>query len=247
MRIPSASASNQNLFPSLGQRQPKTSPTGYTTTPTASAGTDQQPTAASGSGQALNTNSSVQISLAMLLSSQGATIVPANFQLSPYSSLSQSSTATVSFTGTSGSDAPSGPPTAASEAMQIMDSLGSNGVLSLANVQSAENGCTTAPLRDLINSNTDADIASDFTKLSGGGSTMTLAQLTSAIQGNANPQNQPSNSYGKVVMPGALTATSTTNGVPNSTSAPASSTAGAVALEYLWLQQRLTDASGSTT
>ena len=93
-----------------------------------------------------------------------------------------------------------------------MDSLGSNGVLTLASVESAENGCTSAPASDLLDSNTDADITADFTQLSGGGGAMTLAQLTSAIQKNANPQNQHPDSDGKVVLPGASTATSTTDG-----------------------------------
>jgi hypothetical protein len=94
----------------------------------------------------------------------------------------------------------------------------------------------------LLNSNTDADITDDFTQLSGGANTMTLAQLASAIQNHANPENSQPDSYGKIVMPGASTATSTTNGVPNSASASASSKARTVALEYLWREKSLTEA-----
>jgi hypothetical protein len=80
-----------------------------------------------------------------------------------------------------------------------MGALGSNGVLTLAEVQNAENGCTAAPAGDALDSNTDSDIAADFTQLSGGSSTMTLAQLTVAIQQDASPQNP--HSYGKVICP----------------------------------------------
>jgi hypothetical protein len=86
-----------------------------------------------------------------------------------------------------------------------MDSFGSNGVLTLANVESAENGCASAPAGDLINSNTDADIAADFVQLSGGASTMTLTQLTSAVKLYADPQSQRLNGYcNSSALPGLL-------------------------------------------
>jgi hypothetical protein len=62
-----------------------------------------------------------QINLAMLLSSQGATIVPPEFQMASESSNTPSSS-TVTNPGTLGG---AGPTTALGEAQQIMASLGS--------------------------------------------------------------------------------------------------------------------------
>ena len=210
MRIPSVSPVNPSSVPSFGERRPRTSPTAYATTQAAPAQAAQQP-AASNSARVDGTYSMSQINLAMLLSSQGATIIAPEMQISPELA-SQPHSVSLSAPAPIGGAESSGPPTASQEAQQIMDSLGSNGVLTLASVESAENGCTSAPASDLLDSNTDADITADFTQLSGGGGAMTLAQLTSAIQKNANPQNQHPDSDGKVVLPGASTATSTTDG-----------------------------------
>jgi hypothetical protein len=77
------------------------------------------------------------------------------------------------------------PATPAYVASQIIEGVGSNGVLTLAEVENAENGSKGAPTS---NSNSDADIAADFDKMSGEASTMTAAQLASAIQSYVESQ-----------------------------------------------------------
>jgi hypothetical protein len=236
MRIPSISPASN--YPSFEQRKP-TAPAAYENTQAAPAVPTQQPTALNGGQASSNT---AQLDLATLLSSQGATIIPPQMRTPP-----QLITAphAISFTATqpAGGNALSGPPTALEQANQIMGALGSNGVLTLAEVEKAENGRTAAPAGDALDSNTDSDIAADFTQLSGGSSAMTVAQLTSAIQQDANPQNQHPHSYGKVILPGASTAVSTTDGVPNSAGASASSRARTAASEYLWQEERITEAA----
>jgi hypothetical protein len=88
------------------------------------------------------------------------------------------------------------PVTAAVVAQQMIDSVGSNGVLTVANVEKAENGSTSASASTSIDSNSYSDIAADFTKLSNGTGELTTAQLTNAIQHYIDTQNLYPNGFG---------------------------------------------------
>jgi hypothetical protein len=69
-----------------------------------------------------------------------------------------------------------------------MEAVGSNGVLTLAEVENAENGSAALNATSL-NTNSDADIKADFEKMSGGATTMTAAQLAAAIQSYMDTQH----------------------------------------------------------
>jgi hypothetical protein len=108
-----------------------------------------------------------------LLSSQGATVTDPN--LVQFIDPRMAETGSGTMTGNA-----SGPPATPSYvASRIMAGIGSNGVLTLADVENAENGTTGTPTS---NSNSDTTIAADFEKLSGGSTTMTSAQLTNALK-----------------------------------------------------------------
>jgi hypothetical protein len=242
MRIPSVSTSIQSPVASLAQRQPKNSPAAKETPQAESAGTKQQPAAPISSNQYQGTYTIDPFNLAMLLSSQGATIMPPNLRLHPGQTSSAPQAGSVTSTETTGGTAPSGPLTASDVAKEIMDDFGSNGVLTVADVERAENGSTSAAAGD-VNANTNADIEADFAQLSDGATSMTLAQLTSAVKKYTDPQNpQLNNAHGKMLLPGSSTYTSTTNEVPNP-AASASALARVAALEKLLQEQRLAEVS----
>jgi hypothetical protein len=195
MQISSISAAIQSYvlsFEKSFDQKSKSSPTSYATTQAAAPTNQQSTTAASETPQAAtapdqavataNANrylSSVS-GIAALLSSQGATITDPNLVqfINPRDVMPGSAAATGTVSGT--------PATPAYVASQIIEGVGSNGVLTLAEVENAENGTKGAPTS---NSNSDTDIAADFDKMSGGASTMTAAQLAGAIQSYMDSQH----------------------------------------------------------
>jgi hypothetical protein len=151
------------------------------------------PSGASGASDANQGEYNASIEgLAALLSMQGADIVPSNMELALHIPASASATNSVTASVT----AAGGPATAAVVAQQMMDSLGSNGVLSLADVEKAENGSTSSAAGTSVDSNPDSAISADFTKLSNGSGQLTLGQLTNAIQHYMDTQNQYPNGFG---------------------------------------------------
>jgi hypothetical protein len=111
--------------------------------------------------------------IAALLSSQGAPITDPNLVqfINPHDVKPGSNTVTGNVSGS--------PATPSYVASQIIEGLGSNGALTLAEVENAENATTGAPTS---NSNSAAEIAADFEKLSGGSTTLTARQLADALQ-----------------------------------------------------------------
>jgi len=160
--------------------------------PVSSAGTGPG-SAAAGSASQGEYDSSMD-GLAGLLSVQGSEICPPNLQLALVAGPGGASSSSVTSTASGPTDP--APATASFIATQMMDSLGSNGVLTLADVEKAENGSTASSAATSPFANSDADIASDFNKLSGGTNTMTLPQLTNAIQQYMNNQSTYSKGFG---------------------------------------------------
>jgi hypothetical protein len=187
MPISSISAAIQSYilgFEKSFQQKPKSSGTTYPTTQ-ASAATSQQSTLVASASPAVapsqestdtagaNRYSSGVAGIAALLSSKGATVSDPN--LVQFINPIDTPAGPRAVTG----DASGPPATPSYVASQIIEGVGSDGVLTLAEVEKAENGTTGAPTS---NSNSDSDIAADFEKLSGGSTTMTAAQLTKALQ-----------------------------------------------------------------
>jgi hypothetical protein len=185
MPIPGASAAIQSYILGFEKsfQKPKSSTT-YPTTQAAAATAQQSATAAGATPPATaapsqdstatadaNRYLSSAAGMAALLSSQGATVTDPN--------LVQFIDPRMIDTGSGTGDASGAPATPSYVASRIMAGIGSNGVLTLAEVENAENGTTGAPTS---NSNSDTAIATDFEKLSGGSTTMTATQLTNALQ-----------------------------------------------------------------
>ena len=189
MPVPSVSAAIQSFmlgFEKSFEQKSKTAPSTYPTgqaaaaagqESTTAAGATAQTTAAPSQESAATANSNRSLSsaagIAALLSSQGATVTDPN--LVQFIDPRMAETGSGTMTGNA-----SGPPATPSYvASQIIEGIGSNGVLTLADVENAENGATGTPTS---NSNSDTTIAADFEKLSGGSTTMTSAQLTNALK-----------------------------------------------------------------
>jgi hypothetical protein len=143
-------------------------------TPTAASTQDSAATA-----EAIRHQSGVA-GLAALLSSQGAAVSDPN--LVQFINPRDVPTGSATVTG----EVPGPPATASYVASQIIEGVGSDGVLTLAEAENAENG-TAGALTS--NSNSDTDIAADFEKMSGGSTTMTAMQLANALQ--SYMANQP--------------------------------------------------------
>jgi hypothetical protein len=188
MAIPSVSAAIQNYilsFEKSFEPKKKSTHTPDTNAQTPAA-TSQQSTAPSVSPQAAaapsqespaTANANRYLSsaggMAALLTSQGATVTDPNL----VQFIDPRMTAT--GPGTVSGDVSGPPATPSYVASQIIAGIGSNGVLTLADVEKAENGSTGAPTS---NSNSDSNIAADFEKMSGGSTTMTATQLANALQ-----------------------------------------------------------------
>lgn len=188
MPIPSVSAAIQSYilgFEKSFEQKSKSSATTYPTTQTATK--SQQSTTAAGatppataapsqeSAAAANANRSLSSAagIAALLSSQGATITDPNLvQFVDPRMVKPGS-------GTTTGNAPGPPATPSYVASQIIEGIGANGVLTLGDVENAENGTPGAPTANL---NSDTTIATDFEKLSGGSTTTTATQLTNALR-----------------------------------------------------------------
>jgi hypothetical protein len=169
---------------------------GYAVKPASSTGPGQG-SAAAGSASQGEYDSSID-GLAGLLSAQGSEIVPPNLKLALIAGSGGSSSSTI--LSSAGGTTSSAPATATLIATQMMKSLGSDDVLTLADVEKAENGSTAASAVTSPESNSDADIATDFNKLSGGTNAMTVPQLTNAIQQYMDNQNQYSRGFGSRVV-----------------------------------------------
>jgi hypothetical protein len=135
--------------------------------------------------------------LSALLSTQGEAIMPPNLTLALLA-LQTSGGSVEQCSAAASADA--APVTASQAASQMINSLGSNGVLTLADVEVAENGSTDADAATSLDSNCDGDIAADFTQLSGGTDTMTASQLASAIQRYMDTQNQHEDGFGSRIV-----------------------------------------------
>ena len=178
------------------QEQSKPSPTSYV---------GAQPTsaqAAQAAGATASTNqgqydASVD-GLAGLLSVQGAEIMPPNMMLALHALHALQQSGSSSWPPSSSASGPkdAAPVTASEVAGQMIDSLGSKGVLTLADVESAENGSTSPGAATSMDANSDSDIAADFSKLTGGTDVMTQSQLTSAIQLYMNTQDERPHGFG---------------------------------------------------
>jgi hypothetical protein len=189
MQAPSVSAAIQSYilgFEKSFEQKSKSSAMTYATTQTATATSQESPPAAGTtppatgapsqeSAATANANRSLSSAggIAALLSTQGATVTDPS--LVQFINPLMVKTGPGVLTGNA-----SGPPATPSYvANQIIEGIGSNGVLTLTDVENAENGTTGAPTS---NSNSDTAIATDFEKLSGGSTTMTATQLANALQ-----------------------------------------------------------------
>jgi hypothetical protein len=192
MPIPSVSAAIQSYilgFEKSFEQKSKSCATTYATTGTAAshpsttaAGATPSPTSSQDSAATAEANrhQSGVAGLAALLSSQGAAISDPN--LVQFINPSDVPTGPATVTG----DVSGPPATPSYVASQIIEGVGSDGVLTLAEAENAENGTAGAPTSD---SNSDTDIAADFEKMSGGSTTMTAVQLAKALQSYMT--NQP--------------------------------------------------------
>jgi len=185
------------MVPKQGQSKP--SPTTFIGAQPTSAATPQEPAATASTDQGQH-DASVE-GLAGLLTVQGQEIMPPNMMLALHamqqSGPSSSGQSSVSF---STGPADSAPVTASEVASQMVDSLGSNGVLTLADVENAENGSTNPAAATSLDSNSDTDIAADFDKLTGGTGVLTASQLTGAIQKYMDNQSQYPNGFGSRIL-----------------------------------------------
>jgi len=191
MAIPSISAAIQSYilgFEKSFEQKPKSSTTtdattqtapSYQSTTAAAATPPAEPSQDSATTSDANRYLSDVSGIAALLSSQGEPVSDPNLVQFINPDLP---TGPRTVTG----DVSGPPATPSYVASQIIEGVGSDGVLTLAEVENAENGSTGAPTS---NSNSDTDIAADFEKMSGGSTTMTAAQLTNALQ--SYMANQP--------------------------------------------------------
>ena len=184
------------MVPKQGQSKP--SPTSYVGAQPASADATQKADATASTNQG-QYDASVD-GLAGLLTVQGQEIMPPNIMLALHAmqgpGASSSGQCSASWTG----PAEPAPVTASEVANQMMDSLGSNGVLTLADAENAENGSTSATAATSLDANSDNDIAADFAKLSGGAAAMTVSQLTNAVQKYIDNQSQYPHGFGTRVL-----------------------------------------------
>jgi hypothetical protein len=98
--------------------------------------------------------------LAGLLSTQGEEILPPNSNLALHAPTSAGETSSSTGAATIAADAAA--PTAFGVAQQMIDSLGSNGLLTLSDVEKAENGSTSPSANTTFNSNCSSDICRRF-------------------------------------------------------------------------------------
>jgi hypothetical protein len=185
-----AALSHQAIVLTRAPSQP--SPAGAAAQPTAA------PAGATGSANQGQYDASVE-GLAGLLSEQGKEIMPPDLMLALHA-MQQSSGFTGQSTVTSTGPADPAPATASQIAGQMMDSLGSKGVLTLAEVEKAENGSTSPGAATSLEDNSYSDVAADFANLSGGSNVMTTSQLTSAIQKYMDTQSQHPYGFGTRIL-----------------------------------------------
>src|ERR1700678_577440 len=194
MPIPGVSAAIQSYilsFEKSFEQKSKSSATTYPTTQAAAATSQRSTTAASAIPPAAPSEGSTATAdanrylsgvagIAALLSSQGAAVSDPNLVqfINPLD--------TPTGPGTVTGDVSGPPATPSYVASQIIEGVGANGVLTLAEVENTENGTSGTPPS---NSNSAASIATDFEKMSGGSTTMTAAQLGKALQSYMNTQH----------------------------------------------------------
>jgi hypothetical protein len=179
------------------QAQSKPSPTTYVGAQPTSAQAPQEARATASTNQG-QYDASVE-GLAGLLSTQGQVIMPPNMMLALHAS--QQSGVSAQSTSIATGPADAAPVTASEVAGQMIDSLGSNGVLTVADVENAENGSTSPDASTSLDANSDTDIAADFAKLTGGTGVLTASQLTGAIQKYMDTQSERPKGFVSRILP----------------------------------------------